>query len=293
MTDPFFSIIIPTYNRPERLAACLGALSSQTFPAADFEVVVVDDGGKFPLDPVVSPYLESLNLTPIRQENQGPAAARNTGAARAKGRYLAFTDDDCSPEQDWLQRMERAFKTRPDHMVGGRTLNSLKDNPFAEASQVLISYLYAYYNTDRPGGAFFASNNFALPRKGFLAVGGFDPNFPNAAAEDRDFCDRWQAAGHGMAYDQDVVMNHSHGMDLGEFWRQHFNYGRGAAVFHRMRARRSGRSLELESLAFYTRLLAYPLVQGHTRPVTTLLLLGLSQLANALGFFSSMARQKF
>ena len=57
-------------------------------------MIVVDDGGPTPLDPVVAPFRTQVSLTLIRQRNAGPSAARNAGAERASGEYLAFTDDD-------------------------------------------------------------------------------------------------------------------------------------------------------------------------------------------------------
>jgi GT2 family glycosyltransferase len=76
----------------------------------------------------------------------------------------------------------------------------LPDNPFSTASQLLIDYLYEYYNIDSPQSLFFASNNFAVARKLFNQVGQFDLNFPLAAGEDREFCDRWLFHGYSLYY---------------------------------------------------------------------------------------------
>src|SRR5690606_19121212 len=81
MTDtPRFSIIIPTYNRPAPLHQCLAALRRQAYPPDAVEVIVVDDGSRKRLEPVVASF-PGVRL--IRQVNAGPAAARNTGAAAA------------------------------------------------------------------------------------------------------------------------------------------------------------------------------------------------------------------
>ena len=82
---PFFSIVIPTYNRPTRLSACLAAMSQLDYPRDRFEVVVVDDGSPTPMDAVVQPLRSQLNISLIRQSNAGPAAARNVGAQKGKG----------------------------------------------------------------------------------------------------------------------------------------------------------------------------------------------------------------
>jgi len=97
-----FSVVIPTCNRPSRLRACLESRVRVEYPRAQFEVIVVDDGSSTSLKEIVSDYEPHLNITLLVQSNRGPAAARNAGARRAKGRFLAFTDDDCRPAPDWL-----------------------------------------------------------------------------------------------------------------------------------------------------------------------------------------------
>src|SRR5689334_3533804 len=101
---PTFSIVIPTYNRPRQLAKCLESLCRLTYPRDRFDVIVVDDGSPTPLAPVVEVFQSQLRIVVHRQSNGGPAAARNTGAARATGENLAFTDDDCAPESGWLHQ---------------------------------------------------------------------------------------------------------------------------------------------------------------------------------------------
>ena len=179
-----FSIVVPTYNRPQYLARCLNALAQMTYPRDRFEVIVVDDGSAQSMAPTVAPFRASLNLTLIEQANGGPAKARNAGAAQAQAQYLVFTDDDCQPTPTWLQALEAKLQACPQALVGGHTLNALPDNLFSTASQILIDYLYDYYNA-RHQPSFFASNNFAMAVEQFQAIGGFDTSFPLAAGEDR------------------------------------------------------------------------------------------------------------
>src|SRR5262249_34753722 len=177
--QPVFSIVVPTYERPRQLAACLQALARLDYARDHFEVIVVDDGGKTPLVNVIAPVHDRLSVTLLTQPNAGPAVARNTGAMQAKGQYLAFTDDDCMPAPEWLQSLTARFAKTPDHMIGGRTINALPDNLYSTACQVLVDYLYAYYNNaDLNHGRFFTSNNLALPADRFRLMGGFDTTFP-------------------------------------------------------------------------------------------------------------------
>ena len=145
---PFFSIIVPTYNRPRQIVLCLQSLSRINYPHPRFEVIVVDDGSRPPVQTHISPFFDKMNLTVLTQENAGPSMARNVGAKSAKGDFLAFTDDDCMPASDWLQTLLLRFKVSPGCAIVGRSVNVLKDSVYDTASQMLIEYLHAYYNQD-------------------------------------------------------------------------------------------------------------------------------------------------
>jgi GT2 family glycosyltransferase len=291
MKQPFCSIVIPTYNRPERLANCLEAITQQDYPRDQFEVVVVDDGSPTSMAEVVEPFRDRFNLTLIRQENAGPAKARNVGASRASGKYLVFTDDDCTPKADWLKALTAQFEAKPNDLIGGQTLNALPENLFSTASQILIDYIYSYYNLEAESASFFASNNFAMPADPFRLLGGFDTSFPLAAGEDREFCDRWLHHGYPMSYAPDVQIYHAHYLTLAKFWRQHFNYGRGAFCFHQLRAQRTTNRIKVEPLTFYFRLLTFPFRQPSSQPALLLSgLMVLSQVANVAGFFWERSR---
>lgn len=288
-----FSIVIPTYNRPERLLQCLQSITRLDFPTDLFEVVVVDDGSEPSLDSVVTLFEANLPLRFIRQSNAGPAHARNTGAAAASGEYLVFTDDDCQLDSNWLAALSEAIVSTPNALIGGHTVNSLSTNLYSAASQILIDYLYYYFNQVRGEITFFASNNFAVPRSLFHEAGGFDTSFPLAAGEDREFCDRWLQRGFSMAYCSEMIVYHAHYLSFRRFWKQHFNYGRGAYCFHRAKARREHGTVKVEPIKFYWQLLTYPQTydgQSHTMMLSGLLLL--SQVANVSGFFWERYKQQ-
>ena len=283
---PSFSIVIPTYRRPERLASCVRALGELDYPRDRFEVIVVDDGSGAP----PAPDAPSLDVTILTQPHAGPAAARNTGAARARGDYLAFTDDDCMPETGWLRALAARAVPGVDQVLGGRTVNALATNVYSSATQLLLDYLHEWH-THRGGAAFFPSNNVAVPTALFRARGGFDVGFPLAAGEDREFCDRWVRAGGRLVYVPDAVVRHGHPLTLARYWRQHANYGRGALRFHRLRAGPEGRRGTGTPLSFYLRLVAYPL--GHargSRRLTLTALFALSQVATATGYWRERFR---
>jgi GT2 family glycosyltransferase len=94
---PFFSVIIPAFNRLPYLMDALGSVLGQSFH--DYELIIVDDGSTDGTQPAILEMLKSGDSEPLkfkylRQENAGPGAARNLGARNAKGEYLAFLDSD-------------------------------------------------------------------------------------------------------------------------------------------------------------------------------------------------------
>ena len=134
-----FSVIVPTYDRPAHIAACIAALRRIERPGGTIEIVIVNDGGS--ALPTGTPTTATgCVVRVIEQANAGPATARNTGAMMARGELLAFTDDDCRPEPGWLTAFDAALRAQPDALAGGRTLNAI-DSLFAEASQLLADFV--------------------------------------------------------------------------------------------------------------------------------------------------------
>jgi GT2 family glycosyltransferase len=280
---PFFSVIIPTYERPAQLAACLSALSRLDYPLERFEVVIVDDGSANSPRNIVDQFRESPDLKLLEQKNTGPAGARNFGASRARGQLLAFTDDDCAPDANWLRALALAFSKSPDRIIGGRTINALPHNLYAETSQAIIEVVYAHFNADPDDARFFASNNFAVSAERFRLMNGFDETF--ITSEDREICARWRSRGWGLSYAPLAVVYHAHDLTLSTLWQQHFGYGRGAMRFQRALAAREGVRFKPD-IEFYMKLLRSPLSHARKRRAAQLTALLLwSQVANAAGFF--------
>lgn len=285
MSEPEISVIIPTFNRGEELQCCLAALAAQTLGRERFEVLVVDDGSQPPAQPAPN----GLRLEILRQSNRGPAAARNLGSSRARAEILAFTDDDCRPRAGWLEALVEAAGRHPGALLGGATRNGLDDNPYAEASQLIQDQVYRWYNCGADGARFFASNNLAAPRRAFLDLGGFHPEF--RTAEDRDLCDRWRAAGGRLLYVPEAEVIHARRLTLGSFVRQHFAYGRGARRYQLAHRERTGRS-SIDPGFYRFLLAALPrTLEGQRRPVAVAALLAVWQAANLAGFVAEALRR--
>jgi GT2 family glycosyltransferase len=231
------SVVVPTRGRPAALRRCLDALAACEAPPGGAEVVVVADGPQPAVAPVLA-QVEGLDLRHVEVQPVGPAGARNRGVDQARGAVVAFTDDDCTPTRGWMRALVDGLQSSPGAVAGGPVLSGLPGNRRLEAAQLIVDVVHSELVAgDRPA-AFFSSNNLAMARADYIALGGFDEAFGMAAAEDRDLCDRARAAGHPLRMLPGAVVLHHHDLTLLGLWRQQYRYGRGAVVLHRARTRR-------------------------------------------------------
>jgi GT2 family glycosyltransferase len=279
---PPVSVVVPTFRRPAALRACIRSLSAQDYPHDLLDVVIVDDGGGVSASDLAGEATD-LRLRLVSQPKRGPAAARNRGAREGIGALLAFTDDDCRPTPSWVAEIAAGLAREPRALAGGRVVNGLVSNRFAEASQDLLGFLYEYFPHGRALRPFFTANNIACRRDAFLELGGFDESFPFSAAEDRDLSERWPAIGP-LVYLPGAVVEHHHDLTLGRFLRQHHYYGRGAVHLARCRRNRGGGRPRPEPLSFYRKMLGYPIRRhGWIAGGPIAVLVGLSQLSGLTG----------
>lgn len=278
------SVIIPSYNRPDSLVVCLQALTLQNLSRDRFEVIVVNDGGCFDAEGLREQFGQRLNLVLLEQENQGPASARNHGLASARGRFVAFTDDDCAPDPHWLEAFLASLEHGQGHLCGGHTVNALKDNIYSSTSQLLVDYNYRYFNTDMGPDSYFTSNNMAMSRDRLQEIKGFDESYPGACGEDRDLCDRWQDAGWALNYAPGAVVNHRHELSLYRMVRQHWNYGSGSWYYHQFRKARKKAELRIEPFAYYKGMFKFAWQVNENKTIYSIFLVGVCQLANAAGY---------
>ena len=280
------SVVVPTLDRPGPLTACLAALAAG-FPP-DAETIVVADGGKHDLDPVVAPFVGPLRLRLLKTANGGPAAARNRGLAVARGDIVAFTDDDCRPQPGWLAALASGVAASPPRAAGGTTHNGLPANAYADAAQLVLNLLSHYDREHVRRERLLPSNNFAFPAEPLRALGGFDERF--RTAEDRELCRRWAAAGYALGRVPAAVVEHDMRLDFPSFVRTFFAYGRGAAQFHG-----SGANPGLsESAGFHFRLPALLVPElrrrGPVRGTAMVALLAVWEAANLAGYVAERVR---
>jgi cellulose synthase/poly-beta-1,6-N-acetylglucosamine synthase-like glycosyltransferase len=217
------SVVVPTYNRPDLLARVLAGLEAQTWPRDRFEVIVVDDGGAQPAAPVVAAAAaRGLPVVCERQENAGPAAARNRGTRRAAGDVVVYLDDDCVPEARLLEEHARGH-TRRGLATNGRIAWHPEVPQTALIRCVTERFLFNFdligAAEDAPFNTFYTANA-AVDRAAALAAGLFDEEFPRAAWEDTEFAYRLRQAGVRFVYRAGALVYHLRDFDLAGFLRR-------------------------------------------------------------------------
>ncbi len=226
-------MVVPTRDRPEALGRCLAALALQDL--GDLDVVVVDDGSR-DRAAVTAAVAILPTARVIRAPGRGPAVARNVGAKAARGAVVCFTDDDCEPLPGWAGALAEGASVAA--VAAGRTVAPSGASAAICASQTITEHLLLDSLDPASGTLGFAPTcNLAVTRKA-LARLPFNPDYPTAAAEDRDWSERAVAAGVAPVYVPDAVVVHRQHLDLRAFARQQFRYGQGAARFRRADADR-------------------------------------------------------
>ncbi len=177
------SVIIPMYNAKNTVLETLKGLESQT--RKDFEVIVIDDGSTDVSPALVTEFGNRSNLLIklIRQENSGPAKARNLGVEHSSGEIVIFLDSDCIPPPNWIEAMTRPLsETTVGCNCGYKVRNQDKliaryiDYEIARRHERIVGR-----NIDTIG-----SYSASFFKTVLLEVGGFSAEYSAANAEDFD-----------------------------------------------------------------------------------------------------------
>ena len=113
----------------------------------------------------------------------------------ARGEYLAFTDDDCMADGEWLNAFDRRFQAQPKVCVGGPVANGLEGNSYSIASQLVSEHVREFFSETNSPLLFFTTNNIAFPAAALRQIGGFFERYRLVASEDREICYRWTSLG--------------------------------------------------------------------------------------------------
>lgn len=216
------SVVIPTAGRFEPLTKCLNALIKQSFAKSMYEIIVVFDGIRPP-----EGFEESIGSENVRvvenKGSRGPAAARNRGVLEARGEIVAFTDDDCIVDKNWVRIMYEAhFRFKDVVCIGGNTVTR-KDNIFARLSQNLSNS--SIFFKDYP--IYFPTCNISFKRVFFRYLK-FNESFKFPAGEDLELGWRLLKEGYKLEYvPQAMVLHDCHKEGVKSFIKQSYLYGRG------------------------------------------------------------------
>lgn len=200
------AVVVATHNRPARLEKLLRALEEQTLDASRYEVVIVDDSSTDLTPDVLRAAVGrgDLPLRVLRQgSNTGPAGARQAGWRATAAPLVAFTDDDCVPLQDWLERGLEAARRGEDAIVQGRT----EPDPRELSDRTPYSRLVRIDDLDPS----FQTCNIFYPRAILERVGGFDTMAFGRApgGEDSDLAWRAIKAGATVIFEPKACVYHA------------------------------------------------------------------------------------
>jgi GT2 family glycosyltransferase len=180
--NPFFSVVVPTYERPNDLRNCLLSLGkAKQKQFSNYEIIVSDDSKSENCRKVVEN--EFPNVSWGKGKQNGPASNRNAGVARAIGDWIVFIDDDCIAQKGYLLAYLKAIEGNPKvDLFEGYIFPDRPKKTWAETCP------------ENSSGGMFWTSNLCVRKKVFEELGGFDETF-QVAYEDVDFAFRIQKEG--------------------------------------------------------------------------------------------------
>jgi len=217
---PEVSVVVPTRNRAVLLDRCLSALRRQR--EVRLELIVVDDGST---DGTSEAIAGGADLVLRNPRSMGPAAARNRGIQAASAPFVAFTDDDCVPQSDWLCTLLTRLRAAPVDVVGvgGRVL------PATEGW--VSAYMTRHRILEPPESLeYLVTANCLYRRDALLAVGGFDENVRHPGGEDPGLSFVLRERGCRFLFEADAVVRHHYREGWRDFVRTFYRYGRGCRL---------------------------------------------------------------
>lgn len=223
---PFFSVIICTRNGADRLPACLAACSHVDYPRC--EIIVVNDGST---DGTAAFLDDQKEIRTIHLEPSGLSAARNAGARAARGDILAFTDDDCEPDREWLLWLAHRYAHTSHAAIGGPNLAPPPDS-LSLALTTAAPGAPTHVMLDDLTAEHLPGCHLSVKKSAFQKIGGFDPLF-ETAGDDVDFCWRLREAGFTLGFSPGSFVWHHRRTTLSRYLRQQMGYGRAEALLYR------------------------------------------------------------
>lgn len=227
------SVVVPTFNRRDRLERVLQALADQDLDES-YEVVVVSDGSTDGTDRLLAAGVPGLTIRYECQSNSGPAAARNRGVDLARGDLIVFLDDDVVPAPQFLRMHIAAHRREGSNaVVVGPMLDPVDHSmsPYVRWEQHMLARQYRAMEEgefDATARQFY-TGNASVARRHLNASGGFDASYRRA--EDFELALRLSDMGLSFHFEPSAVGWHYAERSY-EAWRAiAFEYGRNEMQF--------------------------------------------------------------
>ena len=220
---PYFSIIIPVYNRPDEVRELLESLVGQT--CKDFELLLVEDGSTCRCDEVAGEYSDRLTIRYFYKENSGRSLTRNYGMERAEGRYLVFFDSDCIIPPSYFETVRRRLEEAYVDCYGGP---DAAHRSFSRLQKAINYAMTSFFTTGGIRGGKGSMEKFTprtfnmgFSKEVYDRVGGFADMF----GEDIDLSLRIRDAGFTTALFRDAYVYHKRRVSFRSFYRQVYVFG--------------------------------------------------------------------
>ena len=220
------SVVMPTYDEPERLEAALKSLSQQNYPHEAIQIIVVDDA---------SPHLDAerlyaaiapLELQLLRNEqNQGRARARNAALRVASGDVVVFLDSDMTVGINFLRAHAQRHQNHAEAVFVGN-IRFASEIPSTSLTRYLEGRGVHRVNEDKPiPFNCFVTGNSSVRRSSLLRVGFFDEDLTAYGGEDLELGYRLHLAGIPLYYAPEALSYHYHLRSLEPLCRLMQTYG--------------------------------------------------------------------
>ncbi|WP_255167393.1 glycosyltransferase [Natrononativus amylolyticus] len=219
------SVVIPVYNDPDGVVETLTSLRKQTYPVADYEVIVVDNDSTDTTRKAAADVADrSENVTVVDETDvQSSYAARNTGVEHAAGSLIAFVDADMTVPPTWLEDLASLFDDRDVDYVGCNVELYVEGAPTITAEyNVATGFPVEYYLTEQ---RFAPTCCLAVRRAVIDDVGPFDATLVSSG--DLEFGQRVAAAGYTQRFARDITVYHPARKRFGELRSKAIRVGRG------------------------------------------------------------------
>jgi len=221
---PYFSIIIPVYNRPDEVDELLESLTLQTY--SDFEVLLIEDGSSLKCDLIAQKYEGELNVRYYFKENSGRSETRNYGMERAEGEYFVFFDSDCVIPPFYFEKIKNRLAENYTDSYGGP---DKADESFSDLQKAISFSMTSFLTTGGIRGSKGAKMEKFVPRtfnmgfskEVYQTVGGFKDMF----GEDIDLSLRIRSKGYTCQLISDAFVYHKRRVSLRSFYRQVHVFG--------------------------------------------------------------------